>query len=418
MWNKWANRVSLSIVVGGALLTTPAGLGRTVALAGAEDTPYVGITIPPGEGSIGAQSAPSASIAAPSAAIGDFGASRGNVWDMNSTDDIVAQQEKFPLEMRPQPESGTVVRGYIPSGQDLAIGFYASETRNLPSSQYHNLLYRLRIAAGPRASCATNGRVLYTTRWPKWLGYQKYTRAYSPEDEPMYCDYGEFCVYYMDLSRNDNDGRSQYFPTWASVDHITDPSPWPTDGVKAFGIWPHERWYDCGSSDGEGPDYFDIDYLYLTGDIMATAKASYHYTATWTISDSGGGRITSTIRYMQVNELRLPADSPACNSASFSDAAGPPSSYPPRAYLPFIMRSGGSSGGGQWQDFSPVAQTTTTLPGTPNQSYSLDFSDSGKFTDGKSYYVCIRVDDGTARSYTVSTAPVIRAPLSPNFGPE
>lgn len=153
MWNKWANRISLAFVVGSALLATPAGLGRTVALAGAEDIPYAGITIPPGEGPVGTQSAPSASIAAPSAAIGDFGASRGNVWDMNSTGDIVAQQEKFPLEMRPELESGTVVRGYIPSGQDLAIGFYTSETNNLPSSQYHNLLYRLRIAAGPCQLC-------------------------------------------------------------------------------------------------------------------------------------------------------------------------------------------------------------------------------------------------------------------------
>jgi hypothetical protein len=354
----------------------------------------------------------SASITAPSAAIGDFGASRGNVWDMNSTGDIVAQQEKFSLEMR--PELGTVVRGYIPSGQDLAIGFYASETKNLPSSQYHHLLYRLRIAAGPYASCATNGRVLYTIRWPKWLGYQKFTRAYSPEDAPMYCDYGKFCVYYMDLSRNDNDGRSPYYDTWSA-----DPPPWPTDGVKAFGMWPHEKWYDCGSSNGEGPAYFDLDYVYLTGDIMATAKAGYKYTARWTVSDPGGGRITSTIRYMQVDELRLPADSPTCNSTNFDDQAiEPPPSYPNKVYLPLVMVRGATSSGGRWQDFSPTAQTTTTLPETPDQSYALDFSNSAKFADGKSYYLCIKVDDGTSRSYTVSTAPVIRAPLSPNFGPE
>ena len=353
MWNKWANRISLAFVVGSALLATPAGLGRTVALAGAEDIPYAGITIPPGEGPVGTQSAPSASIAAPSAAIGDFGASRGNVWDMNSTGDIVAQQEKFPLEMRPELESGTVVRGYIPSGQDLAIGFYTSETNNLPSSQYHNLLYRLRIAAGPHASCATNGRVLYATRWPKWLGYQVHTRAYSPEHAPMYCAYGKFCVYYMDLSRNDNDGRAPYYSTWSNT-QPADPSPWPTDGVKAFGMWPHERWYACGSSDGEGPAYFDLDYVYLTGDIMATAKAGYKYTARWTVSDPDGGRITSTIRYMQVDELRLPADSPTCNSANFGDqAVGPPPSYPNKVYLPLVMVRGATSGGGRGRTSAP-----------------------------------------------------------------
>ncbi len=409
MWNQWATRVSLSIVVGGALLVTPVGPDRAAALAVAEDIPPARITIPPGEDPLGAQSTPSASITAPSAAIGDYGASRGNVWDMDSTDDIVAQQEPFPLEER--PELGTMVRGYTP-GRDLAIGFYASETKNFPSSQYHQLLYRLRIAAGPHASCATNGRVLYATRWPKWLGYQEFTRAYSPEDAPMYCDYGKFCVYYMDLSRNDNDGRSPYFNTW-----FTNPSPWPTDSIKAFGMWPHEVWYDCGSSDGDGPAYFDIDYVYLTGDIMATAKAGYKYTARWTVSDPGGGTITATIRYMQVDELRLPSDSPACNRANFDDQAGePPPAYPNKLYLPLVRVR--STSGGKWQDFSPAVQTTTSLPGTSSQSYSLDFSDNTKFTDGKSYYLCIKVDDGTTRSYTVSTAPVIRAPLSPNFGPE
>ena len=178
-------------------------------------------------------------------------------------------------------------------------------------------------------------------------------------------------------------------------------------------MWPHERWDNCSG----GPAYFDLDYVYLTGNIMATARASYRYTAQWTVSDSGGGRITSTIRYMQVDELRVPADSPTCNSASFGEPVGPPPSYPPRAYLPLVMVGGGASGGGQWQDFSPVAQTTTTLPGTPNQSYSLNFSDNAKFTDGKSYYLCIRVDDGTNKNYFASDAPVIRAPVSPFFGP-
>jgi hypothetical protein len=345
---------------------------------------------------------PSASITAPSAAIGDFGASLGNVWDMNSTGDIVAQQESFPLEVR--PELGTVVRGRIPGGEDLAIAFYTNSSVNLPSSQYHHLLYRLRIAAN--GSCVTNGRVLYATRWPNWVGYQEHTHAYSPEMSPLLCPYGQFCVYYMDLSDNHNNPSNH---TWG-----LDPPPWPTAAVKAFGIWPHEQW-DVGCSGG--PAYFDLDYVYLTGNIMATAKALYKYTAQWTVSDSGGGRITSTIRYMQVDELRLPANSPACNSASFGDPVGPPPSYPKKVYLPLIMMGGGASGAGAWQDFSPIAQTTTTLPGTAAQSYELDFSNGAKFTDGKSYYLCIRVSDGTSQSYTVSTAPVIRAPVSPYFGP-
>ncbi len=404
MWRKWANRTLLVAVAGSVLLAASGGLHQPQVLASAGDDALSGITLPPNQGPIGVQSLPSASITAPSSAIGDFGASKGNVWDMNSTGDIVAQQESFPLELRTDLETGTVVRGRIPGGQDLAIAFYTSSSVNLPSSQYHHLLYKLRIAAS--GSCVTNGRVLYATSWPDWVGHQEYTHAYSPEKAPLSCPYGQFCVYYMDLSRNDNYSGNT---TWGGTS-----SPWPTAAVKAFALWPHEKW-DVGCSGG--PSYFDLDYVYLTGNIMATARASYHYTATWTVSDTGGGRITSTIRYLEVPELRLPADSPTCNSASFGDEAGPPPSYPKRAYLPLIMRGGGSSGGGQWQDFSPVAQTTTTLPGTPNQSYTLDFSNNSKFTDGKSYYLCIRVDDGTYKNYVVSSAPVIRAPVSPHFGP-
>ncbi len=404
MRRKWTNRTVLVAVAVSVLLAASGGMDQPQVLASASDDTRAGVTLPPNEGPIGAQSIPSASFTAPSSTIGDFGASRGNVWDMNSTSDIVAQQESFPLELKTDLETGTVVRGRIPSGQDLAIAFYTSSSTNLPSSQYHNLLYKLRIAAS--GSCVTNGRVLYATSWPNWVGHQKYTHAYSPEKSPLSCEYGRFCIYYMDLSRNDNYSENR---TWED-----DPSPWPTAAVKAFAMWPHETWDNCSG----GPSYFDLDYVYLTGDIMATARATYRYTATWTISDTGGARVTSTIRYMQVDELRLPSDSPSCNSASFGDAAGPPSSYPPRAYLPLIVRGGGSSGGGQWQDFSPVAQTTATVSGTSTQSLKLNFSDGLKFFDGKSYYLCVRVDDGTNKSYAVSTAPVIRAPFSPHFGPE
>jgi hypothetical protein len=415
MKKKWANRIVLVAVAGSVLLAASGGLNQPQALASTEDNTHNAITLPPNQGPIGAQAAPAASITAPSSTIGDFGASQGNVWDMNSVNDIVWTQPNASGRTiaLSQPEAG-IVHGVTPQGSDLAIGLYTSSSTNLPSSQYHHLLYRLRIAAGPQSSCATNGRVLYTTQWPNWLGHQEYTRAYSPEHEPMYCAYGNYCVYYMDLSRNDNDGRSPYYGTWSGTS-LTDPSPWPTAGVKGFGMWPHEVWYNCSSQ--TGPAYFDLDYVYLTGNIMATAKAGYKYTANWTVSDSDGGRITSTVRYMQVDELRLPANSPVCNSATFGDQTAPPPSYPPRAYLPLIVVGGGTSGDGQWQDFSPVVQTTTTLPGTPNQSYELDFSDNNKFTDGKSYYLCIRVDDGTNKRYAVSSAPVIRAPLSPNFGP-
>jgi len=413
MWRKWANRTLLVAVAGSVLLAASSGLDQPQALASAGDNTHAGVTLPPNQGPIGAQAAPAVSIVAPSSAIGDFGANNGNVWDMNSTADIVWRQSDTSGHQTAlsQLEPG-IVHGVTPQGSDLAIAFYTSSSTNLPSSLYHHLLYRLKIAAGPQPlSCATNGRVLYTTQWPDWLGHQKHTRAYSPEDAPMNCNYGNFCVYYMDLSRNDNDGRSFYYDTWS-----TNPSPWPTDSVKGFGMWPHEVWYDCSGQ--EGPSSFDIDYVYLTGDIVARYETdpakSYRYQVNYNVSDPDGGSIVSTIRYQEVAELQLPANSPACDGGNFNSAwhdfspiaqkttnVSPSSnSFPNKVYLPIVIKAGGGGGAGSF-----------------NETYTLNFSDNAKFTDGKSYYLCIRVDDGTSQRYGVSSAPVIRAPNRPNFGP-
>jgi hypothetical protein len=176
-------------------------------------------------------------------------------------------------------------------------------------------------------------------------------------------------------------------------------------------MWPHEIWDNCGG----GPNYFDLDYVYLTGDIVAREEDGYTYTAQWQVTDPDGGAITSTVRYLQVDELQLPSQPPLCSGANFGDSTGPPPSYPFKAYLPLIMAAGtGTGSSGQWQDFDPPLEVSTA-PGF--QSLVLDFSDDSKFEDGKSYYLCIRVDDGTSQSYAVSNAPVIRVPLSPDFGP-
>ena len=286
LWRKWANRTLLVAVAGSVLLAASSGLGQPQALASAGDNTYSGVTLPPNQGPIGVQAAPAVSIVAPSSTIGDFGANNGNVWDMNSTADIVWRQSdasghKIALS---QSEPG-IVHGVTPQGSDLAIAFYTSDTSpspTLPSSQYHHLLYRLKIAAGPQPACATNGRVLYTTQWPDPLGhYAKHTNAYSPESAPLYCAYGGYCLYYMDLSDNDNGSTKT---TWTS-----NPPPWPTDSVKGFGIWPHEVWYNCSGQ--EGPASFDIDYAYLTGDIVARARDGYIYTAKYYVSDADGGSV-------------------------------------------------------------------------------------------------------------------------------
>lgn len=401
MFGKWTRRVLLVPVFGVLVLVMSVGPGQVRA-----DTPVdvasqdqEGTTAPQSDGPIEIQAAPSATIVAPSSAIGDFGASRGNVWDMDSTDDIVWTQsdgEGQTIKLS-QPSPG-IVRGRAPEGDDLAIALYTSSSTNLPSSQYHHLTYRLKIAA--EGDCVTNGRAIYTKAWPNWLGSQVFTHAIRPHRYPMSCPFGEYCVYYMDLSSNDNDIIGPDAATW-----FTDPPPWPSDGVKAFGMWAHERWFNCGG----GPDYFDIDYVYLTGDIVAREKDGYVYTVKWNVSDSDGGTITSTLHYKEVPELLKPSESPTCDSSNFTTdwtyisqkttdlSQGP--SYPNKNYLPIIF----GVGSGQTDSY--------------NETYDWDLSDSS-FEDGLSYYICIRVDDGTSQRYAVSSAPVIRVPHSPDYSDE
>jgi hypothetical protein len=390
VWVKWAKRAVSITALGGLLLTLSAGL--SMAQPGAPDSAissdYQGGTAPDRQDPVEAQAAPSVSITAPSSSIGDFGASQGNVWDMASTSDIVWTQEPFPLEKRPE---GSIVRGYIPEGEDLAVAFYAGAT-NLPSSQYHHLTYKLKIAK--ESNCMTNGRVIYARNWPNWLGSQVYTMAILAHEQPTFCAYGEWCIYYIDLS-SDN--------VWSPVP----PSPWPGDSVKAFGMWPHERWENCGG----GPNYFELDYVYLTGDIVATKSNNHLYTLRWNVSDPDSNSIVSTIRYLEVDELRRPADAPACNAGNFGDATTPPPSYPRKTYLPLVTKPGTASSG-TWQKFPGGDIQLTTSRGA--KEHTLNFS-SSVFEDGKSYYICIRASDGSSQSYAVSTAPVIRVPISPSL---
>ncbi len=355
---------------------------------------------------------PSVTILAPSASIGDFGASQGNVWDMAEPEitDIVWRQESasFPIERRPANE-GTVVRGSTGS-QVLGMAFYASATDDVPAEAYHHLTYRLKIQA--RQDCWTNGRVGYATRWPQWYGSQVSSYPFVPHLEPMDCDHGNFCIYYLDLARNDNWPAWQ---TWHGASSPSDPSSWLTDLVKGFSIVPNE-W--CGDPQGGAPEYFELDFVYLTGDIVAREEDDYKYLVEFDVSDPDSAVVTSTIRHQEVAELRLAGDEPECDGDRFN--------------------------GSMWKDFDPVAQhvkyllplpspqrpvitdtSTLFLPvvlngyhATGNDWYELDFSDDSGFTDGRSYYVCIRSDDGVNVTYEVSDAPVIRAPRSPLFGPD
>ena len=361
--------------------------------------------------SISAQSVPTLTIQAPSSAIGDLGANQGNVWDMNALGDIVWRQENFPIYQRPITE-GTVIRGEVPQGEDLlSFGLYGS-TEPLQSSLYHHLTYRLRISKeGTVGDCRTNGRAALATRFPDWYGSHISTYPYAPHRLPMNCAYGDFCIYYMDLDRNDNYNAHA---TWHGASSIYDPSPWSLVDVRGFAIVPHEICLEGGQ-----PEFFEVDYVYLTGEIVAREEDDYLYLAKWNVSDPDASSepttLTSTLRYQAAAELRTPAESPVCNAGNFNTA---------------------------WEDFDPIAETVTVLSasgpdypykiylpvisrvtppgelGPSNASYELDFSDDSTFADGTVYYLCIRVDDGQDQAYAVSSAPVIRAPLPPWFGPD
>ena len=361
-----------------------------------------------------------ATILAPSAAMGDFGASLGNVWDMDSTADVQIVPTRVELTMAPLP--GTIVRGYAPREMYTfyGIGLYGSPTVPIPTAQYHHAIYRLRIAS--QGTCATNGLVAYSREYTETLKGVKAEPVYSypflPHVDPMNCAFGTFGIYYVDMASNDNGGPC---PTWKSANLPSDPSVWLAGQIKAFGIVPHEYWAPGTCAAGGGPAYYDLDFVYLTGDIVAREQddPKYRYTLRWQIVHPRGATVTSTIMYKEMNELQLADDAPSCSRVDFHPPNQWPVQLPPIDfeasvyYLPAVIKTGSS---GPWQDFEPVVQVTEVVQGVTELSYQLDFSDDSVFLDGKSYYLCIETDDGTSQHYTVSSAPVIRVPVSPIFG--
>lgn len=415
MWTRLVIRTLLVLLVGAAALIGtsayalaavpgPAGEEPIVASGTARNLPLdTGATM-------------TATILAPSAAMGDFGASLGNVWDMDSTADVQIVPTRVELTMSPVP--GTIVRGYAPQIQGyFPIGLYGSTTP-MPADRYHHAIYRLRIAE--QGICATNGRIAYSREYTETLKGVKVeavcSNAFLPHAEPMFCPFGHFGVYYVDMASNDNGSPC---PTWGTA-KPSDPSPWLAGEIRGFGIVPHEYWEPRTCGDGGGPAYYDLDFVYLTGDIVAREQDTpkYRYTLRWQIFHSRGATVTSTIMYKEMHELQLADDAPSCASVDFHapnelPPQSPPTNFEARVYMPAVIKTGSS---GPWQDFDPVVQVTEVVQGVTDLSYQLDFSDDSTFLDGKSYYLCIETDDGTSQHYTVSSAPVIRVPRSPLFG--
>ncbi|MCS7260852.1 MAG: hypothetical protein NZ765_08745 [Anaerolineae bacterium] len=355
----------------------------------------------------------SVTIVAPSKEIGDFAANRGNVWDMADRGDIAMVHNAESVALIRIGED-TILRGNMRDGPPHLgfVVFWGSSRELFPAKQYHHMIFRLKIQA--RRDCWTNGRVGYTK---VWSGYEDVvirasvsTYPYVPHIPPMSCSHGNFCIYYIDLARNNN---WPGWPTWHTARSPNDPSTWLTDPIRGVGIVPHE-W--CANVRAN-PDYFDLDFVYLTGDIVARAEDGYRYRVRYDLNAPGAQRVVVTIRYREVHELRPPGQEPLCDADSFGyfwQDFDPPAREeiqlvtpePPeptgenRVFLPVIAKAI-SAGRGQW-------------------SYWLDFSDNSRFQDGKSYYLCFEAnaDDGARRTYQVSSAPVIRVPRTPWFGPD
>ncbi|NJN99443.1 MAG: hypothetical protein HC875_37770 [Anaerolineales bacterium] len=366
---------------------------------------------------------PSVNVVAPSNEFGDAGAALGNVWDMNSVNDVVWKQPdasgrtiQFSLQQAgdagvPTDAYGKVLKGVTPKGSDLATVFYANASVSIPSQTYRYLIYRASIAphqSGEGGIEITNARLLYSSRWgSNWLSeafpYRRYSNPQRVQECPAPAVYGKWCTYFVDLAQNINGPGSP------------NPWDWGQSGarVEAFGIWAHENWCNstCGPS-GDSPNYFHLDFVYLTGEIVAKSP-TYDYSVRWNVADADGGQVTSKLYYQEQNELLPPAQSPACNAANVNTAWNPvtnnsndssinvpgsPSAV--RIFLPVIIK-------GNVADNNPFGSGQV---GPFNQSFTWDLS-AGAYTAGKVYYVCVEVEDSQGnKSYAVSSAPVIKAP--------
>lgn len=350
---------------------------------------------------------PTAEVAAPSHQFGDVGAALCNVWNMDSPDDIAWKQPnasgetvQYRVEENAPGAYGLVLRGETPQGSDLTTAFYTDLDVSIPDQTYHYFVYRAYIAphqADEGGTDFTNGRIIYSPAWSdNWqslLSVMRVSRAYETPD-------GEWVVYYFDLNRDISRDVSEWH--WGQ----------PNEDVKAFGIWPHENWANAdGSPSGDSPDYFYLDYAYLTGEIITNQAQTY--TVRYYVSDPDGGSITSTLYYQEQDELLLPDEAPACD-ASLSDWTPIPGAVrvntlpvvnrPHKVFLPAILKEGTAPPTGCEPGFGSGQMDAY------NQSFEWNLS-GGAYITGKVYYVCVVTEDETGnKGYAVSSAPVIKVP--------
>lgn len=364
---------------------------------------------------------PAVNVVAPSNEFGDVGAALGNVWDMNSVNDVTWKQPdasnrtvQYTLKSAADPTvppggSGFVLKGVTPKGSDLVSAFYTNSQVSIPSQIYRYLIYRLYIAPhqpGESGIERTNARILFSSEWgANWQIEAFPFRRYSVPQRlgcPPTTAYGDWCTFFIDLAQPNLTGPgSPHAWNWAQ----------PGAKVEAFGLWPHENWCNsqCNPS-GDSPDYFYLDYVFLTGEIIAR-QPDYQYTIKWNVADSDGGQLNSTLYYQQQDEILSPALAPSCNAGNLSTAwipipggatsttvSGLPPS-PHQIFLPLVInnKEANSFGSG--------------VVGPFNQSFVWHLSDNNQYPISKAYYVCVVVEDSHGNeTYQVSSAPIFKVP--------
>ncbi len=394
---------------------------------------------------VAAAEEPTVTVTAPTAAQGDFWTVvDGNVRDMNSvggSGDVQFNQPTsgsridFSVVSDVPDGYGSVVRGEVSSeSDDLVTTIYYNSSGEIPTTQYRYFIYRTQIAF-EQPSYSTNGRLIWLPDAFNFAGIRS-SRAYnfSSQSSPDRCNAGEWCVFFFDLSED-----------------ITAPgSPsgwdWGQSNGEAFGLFAHERWVDTASGqtlNGNSPDFFYLDFAYLTGDIVTTEpQAGSTYTVQWSIADQDGGTLTSRLYYQGHNEM-LPS-APTCDGTTINqwteisggvdtfvpatvNRALPPlvqaTTTPfvlqrdwliqprqvltPYAYLPLVLKSP--------QPEPTPTPPVVTGPVSANRSYTWSLADGATYTEGNVYYVCVGVTDNTnATTYQAGSAPVIKVPALTN----
>lgn len=319
-------------------------------------------------GGVARAAAPLLVVIAPSYTSGpDFATTvLGDPWDMNNSADV-----DYMNNVR-NPTFNGVFRGNANEGTVPDVAFYANSSTSIPTSTYYYLTYRLRFQAPPAGYIGTNGRIIYLEQFLD-IGTRRYTSEIFPGDHA--CAYGAWCVYRFDLRDNLTGAGSP-----ATFD-------WENDNAEALVIWPHEQWVKTGGSVdwGNSPDWFEFDYVYLTGENRDSADNKY--TIEWGVNDGDWTPTTASIYYDNNKDWDDGKTWIADVDLTATVYNPIPPGYTYVVFLPYV------TGGG------------SIMSERYDHEYSYEWDTTGFLTD--SYYIWVEINDGVNYTHSVGELPVL-----------